>query len=135
MELVECRLSKVVMSENHERQIIVLRESDGKRRFPIIIGYLEAYAIHRFVNDEKPLRPLTHELISEIMASFDLKLEHVVITELKEMTFYADLVMSRDGKETHIDSRPSDAIAMAVKHGAQIFVEEAVIDRASQDMD
>ncbi len=135
MALVQCRLSKVIMSENHDRQIIVLEEVEGDRKFPIIIGFLEVFAIHRFVNDEKPPRPLTHELLGNIMDGLDINLDRVVVTELKNMTFYADLVLSQDGREVHIDSRPSDAIAMAVQRGAPILVEEDVIEQASQDFD
>ncbi len=135
MALVECRLSKVVMSESHDRQVIVLEEADGGRRFPIIIGFLEVFAIHRFVNDEKPPRPLTHELLGEILDVFGISLERVVVTELKNMTFYADLVLSQDGREVHIDSRPSDAIAMAIQRGAPILVDEEVLRQASLDFD
>ena len=135
MALVECRLSKVVMSENHDRQVIVLKEIDGERKFPIIIGFLEVFAIHRFVNDEKPPRPLTHELLGNVLDGLDISLERVVVTELKNMTFYADLVLSQEGQEVHIDSRPSDAIAMAVQRGAPILVDEEVISQASQDFD
>ncbi len=135
MALIDCRLSKVVMSESHDRQIIVLEETEGTRKFPIIIGFLEVFAIHRFVNNEVPPRPLTHELVGNIMEKLDIKLERVVVTELKDMTFYADLVLSQDGKERHIDSRPSDAIALAVQSGAPIMVDEEVINQAAQDFD
>ncbi len=135
MALIECRLSKVVMSENHDRQIIVLEEVEGERKFPIIIGFLEVFAIHRFINDEKPPRPLTHELIGNVLEKLEITLERVVVTELKNMTFYADLVLSQNGKEAHIDSRPSDAIALAVHRGAPILVDEDVISQAAQDFD
>lgn len=135
MELVECELSKIVMSQTHDRQVIVLKEVDGERKFPIIIGFLEVFAIHRFVNDEKPPRPLTHELISSIMHEVGLTLERVVVTELKNMTFYANIVLKQDGREINIDSRPSDAIALAVRFEAPVFVNEDVLNCASQDFD
>jgi len=135
MALIECRLSKIVMSENQDRQIIMLEEAEGNRKFPIIIGFLEVFAIHRFVNNEAPPRPLTHELIGNIMNGLDIALERVVVTELKNMTFYADLVLSQNGVETHIDSRPSDAIAVAVQQGAPILVDEEVISKAAQDFE
>ncbi len=135
MSLIECKLSKVIMSENHDRQVIVLDEVDGTRKFPIIIGFLEVFAIHRFVNNESPPRPLTHELIGSIFDGLDIELLRVVITDLRDMTFYADLVLQHGENETHIDSRPSDAIALAVQFEAPILVEEEVLRMAAQDFE
>ncbi len=135
MPLVECRLAKVVMSENHERQAVVLEEKDGSRRFPILIGFFEVLAIHRFVNNEVPPRPLTHELIGNICRGLGVTIERVVINDLREMTFFARLVLKQNGKTFDVDSRPSDAIALAVQMDAPIFVEEEVIQKASQDFE
>ena len=133
MPLVECRLAKVVMSENHDRQVVILEEKDGSRKFPIIIGFFEVFAIHRFVNSEAPPRPLTHELIGNICRALGVTIERVIVNDLKDMTFYARLIMKKDGETYDVDSRPSDAIALAVQAGAPIFVEEAVIEKASQE--
>lgn len=133
MPLVECRLSKVVVSETHDRQLIMLQEIDGERQFPIIIGFAEAYAIHRFVNGETPPRPLTHELIASIMRALDVQIERVVVSELRDTTFYARLIMRANDKVYEVDSRPSDAIALASQAGAPIFVEESVIGSASKE--
>jgi len=131
MALVECRLAKVVMSESHDRQVIVLQEVDGARQFPIIIGFFEVFAIHRFVNNNPVPRPLTHELIGNILNGLDVSIEKVIVNELKDMTFYARLILRQDGRTFDIDSRPSDAIALAVQAGAPIFVDEDVIQKAS----
>jgi len=133
MALVECRLSKVVMSESHDRQVIVLEEVNGTRKFPILIGFFEVLAIHRFVSGEKPPRPLTHELIGNICRGLNVTLERVIINDLREMTFYARLILKQDGRTVDVDSRPSDAIALAVQMGAPVFVEEEVIEKASRD--
>ena len=133
MPLVECQLSKVVMSESHDRQIVVLEEKDGNRRFPIIIGFFEVFAIHRFVNDETPPRPLTHELIGNICEGLDITIDRIVVNQLKNMTFYARLILEQNGETYDVDSRPSDAIALAMQVDAPIFVEEDVIAKASQD--
>ena len=133
MPLVECRLAKVVMSENHDRQVIVLQQKDGDRKFPIIIGFFEAFAIHRFLNNNIPPRPLTHELIGGIMAALSVTVERVVVNDLKDDTFYARLFLRQQDRSFEVDSRPSDAIAIAVRAGADIFVDEDVLDKASRD--
>ena len=135
MPPVECRLAKVVMSESHDRQIIVLQQKDGERQFPIIIGFFEVYAIHRFVNNEPPPRPLTHELIGNILSSLDVSVDRVVVNDLKDLTFYARIFLKQRDEVFEVDSRPSDAIAIAVQAGAPIFVEEHVLDQASRDFD
>ncbi len=131
MPLVECRLSKVVMNENNQRQMILLEEKDGKRSFPIMIGISEVFAIHRFVNKERPPRPYTHELIGDILQALDVSVERVVINSLRDETYYARLMLKRNGTAYDLDSRPSDAIALATLTGAPIFVEEEVIKKAS----
>ncbi len=134
MPLVECRLSKIVMSENQERQVLVLEQNDGKRSFPIVIGFSEVWAIHRFVSEKPMPRPLTHELIGSILRTLSVSVERVIVNDLRDGIFFARLILSRDGKHYDVDSRPSDAIAMAVQMGAPIFVEEQVLDKASQDI-
>ena len=135
MSLVECRLAKVIMSERHDRQVVVLQEKDGERRFPIIIGFPEVYAIHRAINDEPFPRPLTHELIGSILRSMDVTLERVVVNDLRGGTFYGRLILKQNGDTYDVDSRPSDAIALAAQMGAPIFVEEHVLDKASKDFE
>lgn len=135
MAEVPCKLARIVMSETHDRQVVVLEEKEGDRRFPIIIGFSEVFAIHRFVNGETPPRPLTHELIGNICRDLDIQVEKVVVNELKDMTFYARLVLSQNERTFDVDSRPSDAIALAVQMDAPIYVEEDVMRQASRDFD
>jgi len=135
MSQVECRLAKIVMSESHDSQVIVLQEVDGDRKFSILIGFFEVFAIHRFVNGDKPMRPLTHELIGNIMESLDVRIERVVVNDLRDKTYYARLVLKADGVIVDVDSRPSDAIALAMQAHAPIFVEEKVISEASSEFE
>ena len=133
MAPVKCELSKVVMSESQDRQVIILQEADGGRKLPIIIGLFEVFAIHRFLNNEPPPRPLTHELVGNIFEAMNATVEKVVVNDLKDMTFYARLFISKDGETYEVDSRPSDGIALAVQADAPIYVEEAVLNEAANE--
>ena len=131
--MVEMELSRILITETSEGQIIVLREKDGNRSFPIVIGYFEAAAIDRHVKEIHTPRPLTHDLLRSVITDMGGTLERIVITSLANETFYAELVISRDGKTITVDSRPSDAIALAVLEGSPIFVEESVLDQVCGD--
>jgi len=133
MAPVECELAKVVMSENQDRQVIILEEKEGGRQLPIIIGLFEVFAIHRFLNDEPPPRPLTHELVGNIFREMNASVEKVIVNDLKDMTFYARLFISQDDTTYEVDSRPSDGIALAVQASAPILVEESVLEEAAQE--
>ena len=133
MAPVKCELSKVVMSESQDRQVIILQEADGGRKLTIIIGLFEVFAIHRFLNNEPPPRPLTHELVGNIFEAMNATVEKVVVNDLKDMTFYARLFISKDGETYEVDSRPSDGIALAVQADAPIYVEEAVLNEAANE--
>lgn len=106
---------------------LILKEVNGNRRLPIIIGAFEAQSIALEMEGIKPPRPLTHDLMKNILDSVGAELSEITICELKEGTFYAKLIF--DNKE--IDSRPSDAIALAVRSGAPIFVAEKVMQDAA----
>jgi bifunctional DNase/RNase len=105
---------------------LILRELNGSRRLPIIIGAFEAQSIALEMEGIKPPRPLTHDLLKNVMDTLGVSLNDVYINELRDGTFYAKLSM--DSQE--IDSRPSDAIALAVRYGVPIFVSEKVMDEA-----
>lgn len=128
MALIECELSRVVMTETHEPQVVVLQELDGERVLPIAIGPFEVYAIHRVINDEPPPRPMTHELFGNVLDELDVDIERVEVTELRQMVYYGRLILRRDGDVYDIDTRPSDAIALAVQKNAPIFVEESILE-------
>lgn len=106
---------------------LILREVEGNRRLPIIIGQAEAQSIALEMEGIKPPRPLTHDLMKNIIASFGAELTDVLIDDLRDGTFYAKLNIDNQ----LIDSRPSDAIALAVRYGAQIFVATNVMDEAA----
>ena len=125
--MVECELARIIINENSDQQYIFLRERDGARQFPIVIAIVEALAIDRFVKDQGTQRPLTHELLSETIRALGAEVARIEVTQLKNQTFYASLVLRRDGAEIEIDSRPSDAIALAVRCAAPIFVHEDVL--------
>ena len=127
--LVQMELARIVIMENGESQMIVLRERNGDRFFPILIGINEALAIDRRVKGIQMQRPLTHDLMANIIERLDADLERIVISELREHTFYAKLIVRRNGELLEIDSRPSDAIALGVTSQTPIFVEEEVLQK------
>ena len=127
---VQMQLSRIIISEINEQQIIYLKEVDGDRQFPILIGIFEATSIDRRVKHHQPLRPLTHDLLVSAVELLGAELDSVVITELREHTYYAKLRVRKDGELIEIDSRPSDAIAVAVTCDPPlpIYVAEEVLD-------
>lgn len=131
---VQMQLSRIIISEIHEQQIIYLKEVGGSRQFPIMIGIFEATSIDRRVKNIQPPRPLTHDLICNVVEQMGGELDSVVITELREHTYFARLRIKKDGEIIEVDSRPSDAIAVAVTcdPALPIYVSEEVLDDASQ---
>lgn len=126
--MVQMELSRIVIAETAEEQVIVLKEVEGNRSFPIVIGIFEASAIDRKVKNIKTPRPLTHDLLESVVRSMGAELKKIVVTNLKHGTFYAKLVLSQNGGMVEVDSRPSDAIALATQMSAPIFVEEEVLN-------
>lgn len=133
MALVECELVRVIMSETRSHQIIVLKEKDGERAMRVAIGPAEAVAIHRAVSGERLPRPMTHELLGVVLDALEAEVVRVVVNDLRDKTFFGRLILSQNGRIHDIDSRPSDAVAIAMQKGAPIFVEEGVLKQASQD--
>ena len=131
--LIRMNLARIVIvdSEDEKMSMIVLREIDGERAFPILIGIHEAYAIDRRTKGIVVQRPLTHDLIERMIEQLDCQLEQVVISDLRDSTFFAKLILRRDGELIEIDSRPSDAIAVGAGTTAPIFVEESVLREVS----
>jgi uncharacterized protein len=109
---------------------LILKETNGKRKLPIIIGAFEAQSIALELEGMKPPRPLTHDLMKSIIDTFAVSLNEVCINELRDGTFYAKLFVEGVNETQEIDSRPSDAIALAVRYGAPIFVDEEVLAEA-----
>ncbi|MEX0720679.1 MAG: bifunctional nuclease family protein [Balneolaceae bacterium] len=109
---------------------LILSEAEGNRRLPIIIGSFEAQAIALELENIKPPRPMTHDLLKNFVLSFDTEVKQVYINELSEGTFYAQIHYEREDQVVEIDSRPSDAIALAVRFNAPIFVNTEVLQEA-----
>ncbi len=124
---VRMNLARIVIQDTSEQQIIFLRECDGDREFPIVIGDAEALAIDRRLKGYKKARPMTHDLLADTIERLGGELEKIVINDLKNHTFYAKLVLRANGEIVEIDSRPSDAIALGVASDAPIFVSEHVL--------
>jgi len=127
---VQMQLSRIIISEINEQQVIYLREVDGDRQFPILIGIFEATSIDRRVKSFRAPRPLTHDLIVNVVEALGGELDSVVINELREHTYFAKLRVRCDGELIEIDSRPSDAIAVAVTCDPPlpIYVAEEILE-------
>jgi hypothetical protein len=123
---VPVALSRILITELGDQQVIFLKEKQGRRSFPILIGIAEALAIDRRLKGQSTPRPLTHELLGNVMGHLGASLEKVVINDIRDQTFIATLHVRQDHKLLEIDSRPSDAIALAVGLDTPLFVEEKV---------
>jgi bifunctional DNase/RNase len=123
-------LKRIIINEVLDQQVIMLREVEGERSFPIVIGIFEATSIDRRVKGMQSPRPLTHDLISSVIDNLGGELQDIYISELREHTYFAKLRIRKDGELIEIDCRPSDAIAIAVTASVPIFVAEEVIDEA-----
>ena len=126
-------LRRIIISEIDEQQHIVLKEVDGERSFPIVIGLFEATSIDRRVRGISTPRPLTHDLIASTIELLGADVQDVVISDLREHTYYAQLRVRHDGELVVIDCRPSDAIAVAVTLKVPIYVNEDVLGDALDD--
>ena len=133
--MIPVELSRIVIQETSEQQYIYITETDGKRSFPIVIGIFEALEINRKVSDKRSMRPMTHDLVRLVIEALGGRLDKVVISDLREGTFYANLYIEQDGKEVLVDCRPSDSIALAAALRVPIFVEEHVMDQVGKDAD
>ncbi len=125
--LVRMELARILIRENNDAHIVELREAEGARIFPIVIGLNEAMAIERRLMGQKPPRPYTHELLASVIEALGARLERIVIHKLENTIFFARLVLKRDGQNIDLDSRPSDAIALGVATEVPIFVAEQVL--------
>ena len=129
---VPMELSRILMTEYGDQQVIFLKEKGGDRTFPIVIGTYEAMAIDRRLKERPTPRPLTHDLLANVIENLSAQLEKIVINDLQDHTFYAKLVIRRQGELVEVDSRPSDAIALGVASEVPIYVEDHVLRDVSQ---
>ena len=129
---VEVELSRIIINETSDQQVIVLKERHGHRSFPIVIGIVEIFAIDRRLKGIKAPRPMTHDLLDSVIESLGAKIEKIVINDLSNHTFFAKITLSSNGQRVEIDSRPSDAIALGVATSAPIYVAEHVLEQTAQ---
>ena len=127
---VAMELSRIIISEINDQQVIYLKEVDGDRTFPILIGVFEATSIDRHVKHIETPRPLTHDLLVATVDAHGAELQDVVITELREHVYYASLRVRHEGELVEVDARPSDAIAVAMSCDPPlpIYVAEDVLN-------
>ncbi|HEX2956521.1 MAG TPA: bifunctional nuclease family protein [Chitinispirillaceae bacterium] len=128
--MIQVEVTNLVLVNMGKEYIILLKSSIDSRTLPISIGQLEAQSIAIQINDVPFPRPLTHDLFKTVLSEFDCRLKHIVIRELSDETFYADLVLENRGRQVKLDCRPSDAIAIALRCAAPLFVEEKVMNEA-----
>jgi bifunctional DNase/RNase len=129
--VIEVNIDSIRVSLMSQHRVIVLKEIDAERYLPIWIGSFEADAITIELQGVQVARPLTHDLLKAVILKMGATVSHILVNDLRNDTFYARIVMDVDGRQVDIDSRPSDAIALAVRVGAPIFVAESVMDAAS----
>src|SRR5256885_8139701 len=126
---IQMELNKIIISEMQDQQIIVLKEVDGDRKFPIVIGVGEAYAIDRRLKGIPTARPLTHDLLASVIEQLGGTIERIEINNLENHTFFARIHIKQNGKTIEVDSRPSDAIAIGIATTVPIYVAEHVLDQ------
>jgi bifunctional DNase/RNase len=124
---VQMELKRIIINEIQDQQVIMLREVDGERSFPIVIGIFEATSIDRRVKNVPTPRPLTHDLVANVIDQLGGELQDIYISELREHTYFAKLRVRQEGELIEVDCRPSDAIALAVTAKVPIYVAEDVL--------
>jgi bifunctional DNase/RNase len=114
-----------------KQPIVLLKTADGNKFLPIWIGHPEAAAILMKLQSQAPPRPMTHDLLSDMLEQLEAQVVRITVTELRENTFYAQITVQQEGREIEVDSRPSDAIALAIRAEAPIFVADSVIEESA----
>jgi bifunctional DNase/RNase len=130
MEMVEVTIDSIRVSLMNQQRIVILREVDAERYLAIWVGVYEAEHLTIALQDVKIARPLTYDLFRNVIKSLDARIKRVEVVALREETFYGNIVMEVDGKEINIDSRPSDALNLAIRTNVPILVAEEVMTSA-----
>jgi bifunctional DNase/RNase len=128
--MIECKIESIRVSLVTQARVVILKEVDAERYLPIWIGPYEADAIALELQEVPVTRPFTHDLLRNVIAELGATVTHVLINDLRDDTFYARIVMDVSGRHAEVDSRPSDAIALAVRVKCPIYVEDMVLDKA-----
>lgn len=129
--MIEVTVDSIRASLMSQHRVVILRDVDSERYLPIWIGPFEAEAITLELQEVELARPLTHDLLKAVITKMGAKVSHVLVNELRNDTFYARVVLDNNGHPLEVDSRPSDAIALAVRAKAPIFVAESVMEKAA----
>jgi uncharacterized protein len=129
--LVRVNVERVTLDTATSRFVVILKDDTKSRWLPIVVGSTEAQAIALQLENIVPPRPLTHDLIKNLLFDLDVNIDRIVVNDLKENTYYALVTLILNGEKREIDARPSDAIALALRMQADIFVENDVMNRAS----
>jgi bifunctional DNase/RNase len=129
--LIEMQIKGLMMDPVTGVPIVILRNADNQRVLPIWVGPVEANAIALQIENVTPPRPMTHDLLKNLLTEFDARVRRIVIAELRGNTFYAYLDIDRQGSRVLVDARPSDALAVALRSRAPVFVDDSVLERAS----
>ena len=130
---IPVELSRIIINEGSDQQVIVLKEQNGSRSFPIVIGIVEIFAIDRRLKGMTPPRPMTHDLIQNIIEGMGGRIQKIVVNDLRNHTFYALISIEIDGSIVEIDSRPSDAIALGVATNAPLYVADHVFEKVYKE--
>jgi bifunctional DNase/RNase len=133
--VIELELVGVRVELPHNQPIVLLKERSGERFLPIWIGAVEATSIAFALQGVATARPMTHDLMRDLLASLDVSVDRIVVTSLRERTFYAEIRMTQDGESIVVSSRPSDAIALAVRATVPIFADEEVLAEAGIEIE
>jgi bifunctional DNase/RNase len=132
--LIEMTIKGLMVDPNTNTPIVLLKENEGERVLSIWVGIFEANAIAMQIENIATARPMTHDLLRNIITDLDGRVDRVVVNDLKDNTFYAIIHMTVRGERVAVDARPSDAIALALRTRAPILVEESVVDSAKADL-
>lgn len=133
--MIEMTIDSIRVSLMNYQWVVILKEKEAERYLPIWIGPAEADAIARKLQGVSVPRPLTHDLLQSVIDSLGATVNSIIVCDLKNDTFYAKIILNVDGRVIEIDSRPSDALALAVRAGVPIYAEEAVLNQAGVFLD
>ncbi len=128
--MIEVSIESIRVSMLNHQRVVILKEKEAERYLPIWIGPAEADAIAVKLQEYQVPRPLTHDLLGNVIGALGAAINSIIVCDLKDDTFFAKIMLGIDGREVEIDARPSDAIALAVRAKVPIFAEEAVLDKA-----
>lgn len=129
--LVSVKVERVTLDTSTNRFVVILKDDVHSRWLPIVVGSTEAQAIALQLEKITPPRPLTHDLMKNLLSSLDVEVSRVIVNDLRENTYYALISLKENGDQREIDARPSDAIALALRMSAPIFVDEEVMKKAA----